>query len=203
MKQERDMLVIQCPPTTSVSPATRNLMAQQQQLPTPSPFSLSAVSTTWSSRPSIHFSSLFLRFLALVFSFVSATSMGAPPLKKKSQQPSSFTQFSELMYCFIVSILAFIYSAFQLFKGVCDIAHRGIFISDMISDYMSFILDQLIGYLLISSSSVAILAVRQIEQSSSLWKAAIISDIMSFSTFLVIATSAILSGYRLCKRVIW
>lgn len=45
-------------------------------------------------------------------------------------------------YCLTVTILALVYSAFQLFKGICDIAHRGILISDQISDYTSFILDQ-------------------------------------------------------------
>lgn len=49
---------------------------------------------------------------------------------------------SSCSYCFIVDILAFAYSSFQLFKGICDIAHRGILIPDKISDYSSFILDQ-------------------------------------------------------------
>lgn len=59
-------------------------------------------------------------------------------------------------YCFIVTILAFVYSAFQLFKGICDIAHKGILISDIISDYTSFILDQVVvrnNFLLLFSSS--------------------------------------------------
>ena len=45
-------------------------------------------------------------------------------------------------YSFVASVLAFLYSAYQLFKGVCNIAHRGFLISDMASDYSSFILDQ-------------------------------------------------------------
>ncbi|KAI3468773.1 hypothetical protein Pfo_025436 [Paulownia fortunei] len=55
---------------------------------------------------------------------------------------TSFRDYPELVYCFTVNILAFLYAAYQLFKGICDIAHRGIFISDMVSDYISFIFDQ-------------------------------------------------------------
>uniref|UniRef100_A0A199U915 CASP-like protein n=1 Tax=Manihot esculenta TaxID=3983 RepID=A0A199U915_MANES len=101
------------------------------------------------------------------------------------------------MYCFIVYTLVFVYSALQLFKGVCDMEHRGLIISDLISDYLSFILDQLLGYLLISSCSVAILDAQQISKTALLWK------VMSFAAFLVTATCTILSGYKLCKRIIW
>ncbi|KAL9433603.1 hypothetical protein AB3S75_028434 [Citrus x aurantiifolia] len=213
MKQERDVLVIACTPMASASPAAAAVstvspviassLTPQQTFPTPSPFSFSVASTRWSSRPSIHFFNLFLRFLALVFCFVSALSLAAPSPKKKGQQPSSFTGYPELVYSFTVDILAFAYSSFQLFKGICDIAHRGIIIPDKISDYISFILDQLMGYLLISSSSVAIPVIQDIDQMHSLWKAAIVSTCMSFVTFVVIASCTLLSGYKLCKRIIW
>ncbi|EEF51132.1 CASP-like protein 4A4 [Ricinus communis] len=204
MKQEGEMLVVACRPMAGVSPVSisANSLAQRP-FPTPSPFSISVVSSRWSSRPSVHRTSLVLRFLALLFSFVSAVSLAAPSPKKNGQPPSSFTKYSELMYSFVVYVLVFVYSAFQLFKGVCDIAHRGILISDMVSDYLSFILDQLVGYLLISCCSVAILAIQQISRSASLWKATIVSIIMSFATFLVIVTCTLLSGYKLCKRIIW
>ncbi|KDP25482.1 hypothetical protein JCGZ_20638 [Jatropha curcas] len=121
----------------SESPLSVNSLSQRP-FPTPSPFSFSIASTRWSSRPSIHLSGLVLRFLALLFSFVSALSLAFPPSKKNGQ----FADYPELKYCFVVYVLVFIYSAFQLFKGVCDITHTGFLISDMISDYLSFILDQ-------------------------------------------------------------
>ncbi|KAK2664637.1 hypothetical protein Ddye_003211 [Dipteronia dyeriana] len=178
-----------------VSPAAASNLAQQ----TPSPFSFSVASTRWSSRPSIHLSNVFLRFLALVFSFVSALSLAAVSPNKETQ----FTDYPEFIYCFIVSILSFIYSVFQLFKGICDIAHRGILMSDMISDYTSFILDQLVGYVLISSSSMAIPVIRHAQLTGSLWRAAITSTTISFVTSLIFATCTLLSGYKLCKRIIW
>ncbi|XP_057994800.1 CASP-like protein 4A4 [Hevea brasiliensis] len=193
MKQEGEVLVVACRPVAGVSPVSANSIAQRP-FPTPSPFSLSDASTWWSSRPSIHYSNLLLRFLTLVFSFVSALSLAASSSKKNGQL---FTGYSELVYCFIVYILVFVYSAFQLFKGIYDIAQRGILISDMVSDYLSFILDQLLGYLLISACSVAILASQQKSKTASLWK------VISFADFLVIATCTLLSGYKLCKRIIW
>ncbi|XP_050227394.1 CASP-like protein 4A4 [Mercurialis annua] len=210
MKQQGDVVVGACRlvsgvlPMAAVSPSAVSANSQAQRpFPTPSPFSFSVASTSWSSRLSIHRTSLILRFLALMFSFVSAVSLAAPSSEKKGQLPSSFAGYSELMYSFVVHILVFLYSAFQLFKGVCDIAHRGILISDMVSDYLSFILDQLVGYLLISSCSVAIMAAQHISRSAPLWKATIVSVSMSFATFLIIVACTLFSGYKLCKRIIW
>ncbi|XP_048140960.1 CASP-like protein 4A4 [Rhodamnia argentea] len=190
-------MVIAPPSMDGASPA-----AFTQQLPTPSPFSFSVASTRWTVVPPIQLSILFLRFLALLLSFVSALAL-TTPLKKIGQSPSSCGQLPELMYCFIVTVVAFVYSAFQLFKGVCDISYRGILISDRFSDYLSFILDQLVAYLLISSSSLGIQAIQRTGRATPLCRASVISISMSFAVFLVTATCALLSGYKLCKRIIW
>ncbi|XP_056174262.1 CASP-like protein 4A4 [Syzygium oleosum] len=187
-------MVIASPTMDGTSPATF-----AQHLPTPSPFSFEVASNRWSAAPSIQLSSLFLRFMALILSFISALALTTPP-KKRGQSASSFSQHPELMYCFIVTVVAFVYSAFQLFKGVCDISYRGILISDRFSDYLSFILDQLVAYLLISSSSVGIQAIQQPKRATPLWTPSVISISMSFAVFLV---CALLSGYKLCKRIIW
>ncbi|KAK6274777.1 hypothetical protein POUND7_004486 [Theobroma cacao] len=214
VKEGREhVLAIACRIMAGVSPVAAANSQTQHPFPTPSPFSFSATSSRWSSRPSIDHTTLFLRFLLLLFSFISALSLAAPSTKKKDQRSPSFTEYPELIYCFIVAILAFLYAAFQLFKGICDIAHRGILISDKTSDYLSFVLDQasalpsttlsLVGYLLISSSSVAIPIIRQVEKSTPVRKGTITSTSMSFATFLVIAICALFSGYKLCKRTVW
>ncbi|XP_039036388.1 CASP-like protein 4A4, partial [Hibiscus syriacus] len=191
--------------TPADSPVTFNSQAQQRQpFPTPSPFSFSVASTGWSSRSSInHHSTLLLRFSVLLFSFISALILAAPSTKKKHQPSLSFTDYPELIYCFIVASIALLYAALQLFKGVCDIAHRGILISDKASDYVSFVLDQLVGYLLVSSASVAVPIIRQVERGTPLRKGAVVSTTMSFATFIVMAICAVLSGYKLCKRIGW
>lgn len=177
----------------------------QQPFPTPSPFSISTASAGWSSRPLIYLCALLLRFLAFLFSFVSALSLviTSPKKKDKASVGSSFGDHSELLYCLTATMLAFAYSLFQLFKGILEIADKGILLSDMVSDYTSFILDQLLVYLLVSSSSAAISAIERIERSSQLWKASIVSVSFSFATFMVIAICSLLSGYKLCKRLIW
>ena len=39
-------------------------------------------------------------------------------------------------------MIGFVYTSLQTFKGVCDITHRGVLISEPLSDYISFIFDQ-------------------------------------------------------------
>ncbi|OVA14117.1 Uncharacterized protein family UPF0497 [Macleaya cordata] len=174
------------------------LYPPQDSLPTPSPFSISfsVASTRLSSQPSFRFYNLFLRFFALIFSFISTITLACPSPQKGNDEPSTFLNYPELMYCFITAMLASIYSAYQLFKGVCDISYRGRFISDKTSDYTSFILDQLVAYLLISSSSVSVLAIDRIVRTSPLRKAVIVSSIMAYIAFFVVAICALLSGYE-------
>ncbi|CAA2994994.1 CASP 4A4 [Olea europaea subsp. europaea] len=189
---------------SSVAPIPSCSPAELPVPMTPSPFSFSVATIRWSSRSPFQAANLFLRLLALVFSFSSALSLAAPsPAKTMIGKSPSFYDDTKLLYCFIVNILTFLYAAYQLFKGICDIAHRGVFISDMVSDYISFIFDQFAGYLLISSSSVSVPVIQQMDHRTSLWKAATVSVCMSFALFLVIATSALLSGYKICKRIIW
>ncbi|PPE01852.1 hypothetical protein GOBAR_AA38582 [Gossypium barbadense] len=202
LKEESEhVMAIACTIMAGVSPVSVANSHTQHPFPTPSPFSFSGATTRRTCTPSIHHLNLFLRFLQLLFSFISALTLATPPANNNGGQRSpSFTEYPELTYGFIVAILAFLYAAFQLFKGISDIAHRGILISDKTSDYLSF----LTGYLVVSSASVAIPIIRQqVGQSTPLWKGTIVSTSMSFATFLVIAISALLSGYKLCKRIVW
>lgn len=173
-----------------------------QQLPTPSPFAFSVASTRWSSRPPIQLTNLFLRVVALVLAIVAVLVLATTG---NGSDSSSFDH--PLIYCLIVSSLAFLYSAFQVSKGFCDMSGGcdvlRVAISDKVFDYLSFILDQLVAYLLISSSSVGIQAIQKTQRGTTIWKGAIISVSMSFATFTVLATCALLSGYKLCKRIIW
>ncbi|RZC72950.1 hypothetical protein C5167_048435 [Papaver somniferum] len=178
----------------------------QEPLPTPSPFTFSVAGSTTlslSSQPAFRYANLFLRFGGFLFSFISAICLVFPSPQYRNYEPSTFLNTAELTYCFIVSILASIYSAYQLFKGVCDIAYRARFISDKMSDYSSFILDQLVAYLLISSSSILVLTIHRIIPTTSVWKSAVVSASMSCITFVIIAISTLQSGYKLCKRLIW
>ncbi|KAE8710862.1 CASP-like protein [Hibiscus syriacus] len=141
VKEEGEhVLSIACRIMAGISPVSVTNSQTHQPFPTPSPFSFSGASTRRSYRPTLHHSNLFLRFLVLLFSFISALALASP--SKNGQRSASFSEYPELIYCFGVAILAFVYAAFQLFKGISEILHRGILISDMTSDYLSFVLDQ-------------------------------------------------------------
>ncbi|PHU28257.1 hypothetical protein BC332_00350 [Capsicum chinense] len=145
MKEESNVMVIAQRMLSGASPSssTPHSPAAQPPLPTPSPYSFSVASTRLRSRPSLYTYDITLRSLALLFSFISALSLAVPSPTRTKRGISRLRDNPQLMYCFTVSILAFIYSAFQLFKRVCDIAYGGVLISDRTSDYLSFILDQI------------------------------------------------------------
>ncbi|PWA69168.1 hypothetical protein CTI12_AA300930 [Artemisia annua] len=141
-------------PMVAVSPSATYL-SPAMGVPTPSPFSFSVASTRWSSsRPSIHYISLCLRVMTLVFSFGSSLALATTMSNnkrhsyitmsnnKRDNYKQSFQYYPEFVYSIVITSLAFIYSAYQLFKGVTDIAFKAILISDKTSDYTSFIFDQ-------------------------------------------------------------
>ncbi|KAI4372227.1 hypothetical protein MLD38_010483 [Melastoma candidum] len=137
--------------------------------------------------------SLSLRFSALVLGFVSAVTLTTRSGKRDGSL-SSFTDSSELVYCLIVSIVTFVYSALQLFKGVCDISYGTILIPDRISDYLSFVLDQMLAYLLISSSALGLQAIQQTDSTPSLQRAAIVSVTNVIRSFL---------GHGCLHTIVW
>ncbi|CAM8876880.1 unnamed protein product [Rhodiola kirilowii] len=144
----------------------------QLRFPTPSPFSVTSPLRS-SSRHFVHAASLSNRAMAVILSFISALSLARPPKQRNSSQLStSFIDHPELVYCFVVAILAFGYSALQLIRGIYDIAHRGFFVTEKVSDYTTFILDQLVAYLLISSCSVSIPVIQHLDGNSALRVAA-------------------------------
>ncbi|KAI7744812.1 hypothetical protein M8C21_020952 [Ambrosia artemisiifolia] len=208
MNDGSGVLVVPRQPVVVVSPSAAYSSTPAMGIPTPSPFSFSVASTRWSSsRPYNHVFGLVLRAMMMVFSFGSSLAL-AVTMSNNSQQDShkqGFQDHPELVYSFIITSLAFIYSTYQLFKGIWDIAFKEALISDKTSDYTSFILDQLAGYLLVSCSAVTALMINQqpLSGNTSLKRAARASVCLSVAAFLTTAVSAILSGYKLSKRVMW
>ncbi|KAG7557473.1 Casparian strip membrane protein domain [Arabidopsis suecica] len=207
MKELKDHVVV-----ITYGPSEGSVTASPVSQQTPSLFAYSITPSTSrfsSRRASVHVIGLVLRFITLVLCFVSALSLAVnvhrPSRRHLTQNSSSFASYPELLYCFGVAVTGFVYTCLQTFKGVCDITHRGILISEPLSDYISFIFDQAICYLLVSSSSVAIAWIQHINEDAikTLRNNSIISVSMSFSAFLVLTLSGLLSGYKLCKRFMW
>ncbi|XP_010434601.1 PREDICTED: CASP-like protein 4A4 [Camelina sativa] len=213
MKEQKDhVVVITYGPSSEGSVTASPVSQHTASVPTPSSFAYSAtpsISRFSSRRASVHISGLVLRFITLVLCFVSALSLAVnvrrPSRRHLTQNSSNFASYPELLYCFGVSVTGFAYTCLQTFKGVCDITHRGVLISEPLSDYISFIFDQVICYLLVSSSSVAIAWIQHRNEDAvkTLKNSSIVSVSMSFSAFLVLTLSSLLSGYKLCKRFMW
>ncbi|KAL4178773.1 hypothetical protein AMTRI_Chr13g116800 [Amborella trichopoda] len=167
---------------------------------TPSPFSESIIAVAGATGVApLHLSNLFLRFLSLFLSLLSALILTAP----RSPHHSSSNYF-QYRYSVGVCMVASFYSLTQLVKGIWDIASISILIPDAIYDCLTFPLDQLVCYLLISSSSAAMPAtIDENDRGTMLGKLATASLTMSFLAFLSMAILAILSGYKLYKRYAW
>ncbi|CAH8348323.1 unnamed protein product [Eruca vesicaria subsp. sativa] len=213
MKEHKDhVVVITYGPSSEGSVTASPISHQTPSVPTPSPFAYSvtpSASRFSSRRASVHVPGLVLRFITLVLCFVSAVSLAVnvhrPSQRHHTQSSSSFASYPELLYCFGVAVIGLVYTSLQTFKGVCDITHRGVIISEPLSDYISFILDQVICYLLVSSSSVVIAWIQHADGDAikTLRNNSMVSASMAFSAFLVLALSSLFSGYKLCKRFIW
>ncbi|MFS7934286.1 hypothetical protein Hanom_Chr05g00389761 [Helianthus anomalus] len=69
----------------------------------------------------------------------------------------------------------------------------------------TYIKNQLAGYLLVSCSAVTAVLINQepLSGNTSLKRAATASVCLSVAAFLTTAVCAILSGYKLSKRVMW
>ncbi|KAL9286457.1 CASP-like protein 4A4 [Arabidopsis thaliana] len=208
MKELKDHVVVITYGPSSEASVTASPVSQQ----TPSLFAYSvtpSASRFSSRRASVHVIGLVLRFITMVLCFISALSLAVnvqrPSKRHLTQNSSSFASYPELLYCFGVAVIGFVYTSLQTFKGVCDITHRGVLISEPLSDYISFIFDQVICYLLVSSSSVAIAWIQHINEDAikTLRNNSIVSVSMSFSAFSVLTLSGLLSGYKLCKRFMW
>ncbi|MFS7934285.1 putative casparian strip membrane protein [Helianthus anomalus] len=144
MNDGSGVLAVPRQPVVVVSPSAA-YSTPAMGIPTPSPFSFSVASTRWSSsRPYNHVFGLVLRAMMMAFSFGSSLAL-AVTMSNNNQEDhdkQGFQHHPELVYSLIITTAVFVYSVYQLFKGIFDIADKGIVISDKTSDYTSFILDQ-------------------------------------------------------------
>ncbi|XP_057517253.1 CASP-like protein 4A3 isoform X1 [Amaranthus tricolor] len=144
---------------------------------------------------------LGLRVLEIVFCLISFAVMAAD--KTQGWSGDSFDRYKEYRFCLSVTILGFLYSAFQ----ACDVAKHLATGKHVINHHLryqfEFIMDQILAYLLISSSSAA--ASRADDWQSNWGKdefteKASASISMAFLAFLGFAMSSLISGYNLCNR---
>uniref|UniRef100_A0A0D9YLZ0 CASP-like protein n=1 Tax=Oryza glumipatula TaxID=40148 RepID=A0A0D9YLZ0_9ORYZ len=115
----------------------------------------------------------------------------------------SYSNYSQLRYSEAVNVIGFVYSVLQFFV-LADLMRRNKHLNPRRKgDYFDFFMDQVLAYLLISSSSSATARVGDwIDNwgSDPFPKMANSSIAISFMAFLVFAISALISAYNLFRR---
>ncbi|XP_040989944.1 CASP-like protein 4A3 [Juglans microcarpa x Juglans regia] len=144
---------------------------------------------------------LVFRVSEIVLCLISFSVMAAD--KTQGWSGDSFDRYKEYRYCLSVNVIAFVYSGFQasdltyhMFTGKHAIRHH-------LRRHFDFFMDQILAYLLISSSSSA---ATRVDDWQSNWgkdeftEMASASVGMAFLAFAAFAFSSLISGYSLCTR---
>ncbi|KAL1832269.1 hypothetical protein ACET3Z_001920 [Daucus carota] len=145
----------------------------------------------------------WFRVFGFLFCLISFSIMAAD--RDKGWTLDSFHRYIEFRYCLTVNVIGFIYSALQGF----DLAYQ-LFSSDgnkllvpasHLRNIVDFASDQILAYLLMSSSSSA---ATRVEDWRSNWgkdkfpNMANASVAVSFMAFVSLASSSLISGYAIC-----
>ncbi|GLJ26916.1 hypothetical protein SUGI_0526760 [Cryptomeria japonica] len=145
---------------------------------------------------------LVLRSAGLLSSFLSFVIMAANNQNKAGQ---NFDDYEEYRYCLAIAVIAFVYLAAQLGRGVYDAVWGYNLFHKTILSSVDFIGDQTLAYLVMSSSSSAASMTNNLRNNgdTKFTDMAAASVTMSFMTFAVLAASSIVSALTLAKRISW
>ncbi|XP_071694078.1 CASP-like protein 4A3 [Rutidosis leptorrhynchoides] len=123
--------------------------------------------------------------------------------KTQGWSGDSFDRYKEYRYLVAVNVIAFIYATLQVTDLTYHLVYEKHIVAFSLRILFNFLIDQILAYLLISSSSSA---ATRIDDWVLNWgkddftKRASASVVMSFLTFLSFAFSSLISGYRLCDQ---
>lgn len=144
---------------------------------------------------------LGFRIMGLVFCLLSFSVMAAD--KTQGWAGDSFDRYKEYRYCLSMTVIGFVYSAFQAYVQTHHLITGKHIIRHPMRYYFDFAMDQILAYLLMSASSSA---ATRTDSWVSNWgedeftKMANASVGMSFLAFFAFAFSSLISGYILCNR---
>ncbi|KAL3536579.1 hypothetical protein ACH5RR_005040 [Cinchona calisaya] len=114
-----------------------------------------------------------------------------------------FDQYQEYRYVVAIAILSSLYTGFQVFTQIHELSTgRQVFSSRPTSAMLDFFGDQVVAYLLVSAASSAVpLTNRFREGGDNKFTDSPVSAIsMEFLAFIVLAISALVSGYKLANQ---
>ncbi|XP_062002540.1 CASP-like protein 4B1 [Rosa rugosa] len=191
----------QSPPVVPTAPPAASADVESQTEPAPaqaraagSGFGVAGIIRRWKRDDLLRKGSLALRGLSLVFSLLAFIIMAS----NKHGDWKDFDKYEEYRYLLGIAILATLYTGAQAFKNATG---KEMF-QRRTSALADFIGDQIMAYLLISSSSSAIpLTNRMRESQDNIFTDASASAIsMAFLAFVSLALLALISGHKLSSQ---
>ncbi|KAL8226720.1 hypothetical protein R6Q57_016552 [Mikania cordata] len=144
---------------------------------------------------------LGFRVCEMILSLIALSVMASD--KTQGWSGDSFDRYMEYRYLVAVNAIAFTYAAFQAIDQTYLLVYESHIIFYSLQYHFDFLIDQLMAYLLMSSSSSA---ASRVDDWVLNWgedeftKKASASVVMSFLTFLGFASSSLISGYNLCDQ---
>ncbi|XP_076902344.1 CASP-like protein 4A3 [Bidens hawaiensis] len=123
--------------------------------------------------------------------------------KTKGWSGDSFDRYKEYRYLVGVNVIAFAYATFQAIDHAYLLVYAKHIVTYSLRCHADFLIDQILAYLLVSSSSSA---ATRVDDWVLNWgkdeftKMASASVVMSFLAFLAFAISSLVSGYNLCDQ---
>ncbi|KAI3504597.1 hypothetical protein L2E82_46499 [Cichorium intybus] len=153
------------------------------------------------SEVTIERAALGCRICEVILSLIAFSVMASD--KTQGWSGDSFDRYKEYRYLVAVNAIAFTYAAFQAIDLTCHLIYQRHIVSYFLRCHFDFLIDQILAYLLISSSSSA---ATRIDDWASNWGKdeftikASASVVMSFLAFLGFAISCLISGYNLCDQ---
>ncbi|KAK9080497.1 hypothetical protein SSX86_000255 [Deinandra increscens subsp. villosa] len=144
---------------------------------------------------------LGFRVCEMIFSLIAFSVMASD--KTQGWSGDSFDRYREYRYLVAVNVIAFTYAAFQAIDLTYLLVYESHIFTYSLRCHFDFLTDQILAYLLMSSSSSA---ATRVDDWVLNWgkdeftKRASASVVMSFLAFLCFAFSSLISGYNLCDQ---
>ncbi|KAF5807123.1 putative casparian strip membrane protein [Helianthus annuus] len=144
---------------------------------------------------------LGFRICEMIFCLIAFSVMVSD--KTQGWSGDSFDRYMEYKYLVAVNVIAFTYAALQAVDHTYLLVYGRHVVTYPLRCHFDFLIDQILAYLLISSSSSA---ATRVDDWVLNWgkdeftKMASASVVMSFLAFLGFAFSSIISGYNVCDK---
>ncbi|CAN6469642.1 unnamed protein product [Victoria cruziana] len=160
--------------------------------------SITSILRRWRTEDLVRRSGLVLRGLALAFSFLSFIIMAT----NKHGGWMDFDNYEEYRYCLSIATIAVFYALCQVGRQIHELMTGKELVPQPTILYANFIGDQVMAYLLLSSSSAAVPQTDRFRENNDNAFTDMLSAAtsMSFFAFAALAASSLVSGFKLSRQ---